>query len=200
MAREKIDWDSVETEYRIGIKSLRAIGDKYGCSEGAIRKKAREKSWIRDLSEEVRTKAQEIVREEEVRLSKVESNKESTQPTKVRKKVRKTDFEGPKEVRRRTTTEKERVEASAEIHASIDLEHRSDIKRAREIAVKLFLELQGMVDQDGMAFSGKVGSLKTLSDTLKTIIETERKIYKLDVEKTGLERIEDVIGRLDASR
>jgi hypothetical protein len=62
MARERkqIDWERVEIEYRAGKLSLREIAKASGCSEGAIRKRAKTDGWERDLSkrieEEVRNK------------------------------------------------------------------------------------------------------------------------------------------------
>ncbi|MFU8574274.1 hypothetical protein ACNAST_22600, partial [Klebsiella pneumoniae] len=36
------DWEAIESAYRAGVLSLRDIGDKYGVTEGAIRKRAKE--------------------------------------------------------------------------------------------------------------------------------------------------------------
>ena len=48
--RKKVDWEGVEREYRTGTRSLRDIGAEFGCTEGAIRKKAKAEGWERDLS------------------------------------------------------------------------------------------------------------------------------------------------------
>lgn len=37
----KPDWEAIESAYRAGVLSLRDIGDKYGVTEGAIRKRAK---------------------------------------------------------------------------------------------------------------------------------------------------------------
>lgn len=47
MARN-IDWLAIEGAYRAGILPLREIGDLYGVSEAAIRKKAKQNDWLRD--------------------------------------------------------------------------------------------------------------------------------------------------------
>lgn len=57
------DWEAIEREYRAGSISVRAIADKHGITEGAIRKKAKAESWKRALAEKVRT----LVREKLVR-------------------------------------------------------------------------------------------------------------------------------------
>ena len=45
--RKKIDWEAVEIDYCAGELSNCALARKYGCSDTAIRKKAKEKGWVR---------------------------------------------------------------------------------------------------------------------------------------------------------
>ena len=49
------DWEAIESAYRAGSLSIRAIGEKYGVSEGTIRSRAKSKGWLRDLTEQVST-------------------------------------------------------------------------------------------------------------------------------------------------
>ena len=49
-----IDWAAIEMKYRTSGLSLRTIGAEYGVTEGAIRKRAKNESWARDLREKVR--------------------------------------------------------------------------------------------------------------------------------------------------
>lgn len=46
--KKEPDWVAIEGEYRAGVHSLRAIAEKYGITEGAIRKRAKAKGWLRD--------------------------------------------------------------------------------------------------------------------------------------------------------
>lgn len=48
------DWEAIESAYRAGVLSLRDIGDKYGVTEGAIRKRAKKFEWVRKASTQVR--------------------------------------------------------------------------------------------------------------------------------------------------
>lgn len=48
------DWEAIESAYRAGALSLRDIGDKYGVTEGAIRKRAKKFDWVRKASTQVR--------------------------------------------------------------------------------------------------------------------------------------------------
>ena len=50
-----IDWQSVELQYRAGIKTLAAIGSEFGISDAGIIKRAKRDGWTRDLK--VRIKA-----------------------------------------------------------------------------------------------------------------------------------------------
>lgn len=51
-----LDWESIESEYRCGIKSIREIARDHGCSDKAIRKKASQEGWVRDLTARIRQK------------------------------------------------------------------------------------------------------------------------------------------------
>ncbi|EMZ5862108.1 hypothetical protein ABEH95_004532, partial [Yersinia enterocolitica] len=108
------DWEAIESAYRAGLMSLREIASQHNISEGAIRKRAKRDDWSRDLSAKIKERAEDLVRKEEVR----------------------------KQVRTETTlTERVLIEASAEVIANVRMEHRGDIRRAREITNALFDEL-----------------------------------------------------------
>jgi hypothetical protein len=64
---KQVDWEAVSREYRAGIRSLRNIGDEFGITEGAIRKRAKAEQWPRDLSEQIQAKAKDLVRKDLVR-------------------------------------------------------------------------------------------------------------------------------------
>lgn len=51
--RAAADWESIEREYRAGVYSVREIGRRHNVSEAAIRKRAKEKCWRRDLTTRV---------------------------------------------------------------------------------------------------------------------------------------------------
>lgn len=50
----KPDWEAIESAYRAGVLSLRDIGEKYGITEGAIRKRAKKLGWVRSGGTQVR--------------------------------------------------------------------------------------------------------------------------------------------------
>ena len=107
--KKVIDWEKIELDYRSGVKSLREIASEQGVSDTAIRKRAKRDDWVRDLSAKIKAKADDLVRKEQVRS----------------------------EVRTQNTiSEKETIDANANLVASVRLAHRKDIQRSRSIAMK----------------------------------------------------------------
>lgn len=173
------DWEAIESAYRAGVLSLREIASQHGISDTAIRKRAKKEEWTRDLAAKVKAKADDLVRKREVR-AKVRSENQ--------------------------ISERELVEATAEAIANVRMEHRGDIKRARELANLLFSELSAECtdveslhklgelmlspDEKGqdklndlyhkiISMPQRVKSMKDLSDTLKTLIGLEREAYSI---------------------
>lgn len=106
------DWEAIESAYRAGLMSLREIASQHGISEGAIRKRAKRDDWSRDLAAKVKVRADDLVRKAEVR----------------------------KQVRTETAlSERVLIEATAEVVAAVRMEHRGDIRRAREITNALLM-------------------------------------------------------------
>ncbi len=176
----KPDWEAIESAYRAGLLSLREIASQHGISEGAIRKRAKRDDWSRDLNAKVKERADDLVRKAEVR----------------------------KQVRSETAlSERVLIEATAEVIATVRMEHRGDIRRARTLANALFNELEAecadvealrklgelMLDPDDngrdrlnelyhaiISMPERVKSMKALSETLKNLIGLERQAYSMD--------------------
>lgn len=176
----KPDWEAIESAYRAGLMSLREIASQHNISEGAIRKRAKRDDWSRDLAAKVKERADDLVRKAEVR----------------------------KQVRTENSfSERVLVEATAEVIATVRMEHRGDIRRAREITNALFDELgaecadveslrklgEMMLDPDEngrdrlnevyqsiISMPERVKSVKALSDALKNLIGLERQAYDID--------------------
>ena len=58
MTRKAIDWESVEIQYRAGIRSLKDIGNEFNVSDAAIIKRAKRDGWSRDLRAKIQAKAE----------------------------------------------------------------------------------------------------------------------------------------------
>ncbi|WP_145556013.1 hypothetical protein [Yersinia canariae] len=194
----KPDWEAIESAYRAGLMSLREIASQHNISEGAIRKRAKRDDWSRDLSAKIKERAEDLVRKEEVR----------------------------KQVRTETTlTERVLIEASAEVIANVRMEHRGDIRRAREITSALFDELGAecadieslrklgelMLDPDEngrdrlnevyqsiIALPERVKAVKALSDAMKNLIGLERQAYDIGDDKgdNAVSKLSDLMDSL----
>lgn len=174
------DWEAIESAYRAGLMSIREIASQHGITHGAINKRAKRDGWERDLKAKIKAKADALVSKREV------SRQVSTETA---------------------TNDRILIEANAEVIANVRMEHRGDIRRARNIARSLFSELQaqcadvGALEQLGdlmfspddkgqdklneiyhkvISMPGRVKSMKDLSDTLKTLIGLERQAYDID--------------------
>lgn len=57
--KRSVDWEAIEREYRAGQLSLREIAKRFGISDTAIRKRAKNEGWIRALADKVRNAVKE---------------------------------------------------------------------------------------------------------------------------------------------
>lgn len=179
----KPDWEAIESAYRAGLMSVREIASQHGISHTAINKQAKKEGWERDLKAKIKAKADALVSKREV------SKQVSTE---------------------KAVSERQLIEASAEIIANVRMEHRGDIRRAREITNALFDELGAecadiealrklgelmlQPDENGrdrlnevyqsiIALPERVKAVKALSDAMKNLIGLERQAYDIGDDK-----------------
>ena len=177
---KKPDWEAIESAYRAGLLSIREIASQHGITHGAINKRAKRDGWERDLSSKIKNKADSLVSKKEVSIQVSSENK---------------------------LHERILIEANAEAIANIRMEHRGDIRKARNITNALFEELGAECadieafkklgellanpDQNGrdklnevymsvISMPERVKSMKALSETLKNLITLERQAYNID--------------------
>lgn len=192
----EINWERIEADYRAGIKTLREIADEHGITHGAINKRAKRDGWTRDLTAKVKAKADFLVSKEAVSN---EVSKNSRIP------------------------ESEIIEANALQSAEIQIRERKDVVKARSVAMSLLDELDSQVTnkelyaqlgellqshddrgfdklnelyQKVISFPGRVDGMKKLSDALKTLIDLERRVYKIDDSGDGEGGIEDFLRKV----
>lgn len=146
------DWEAIESAYRAGSLSIRAIADKHGVSDTAIRKRATQNGWQRDLTEQVQ---------------------KATRQKLVRKEVR---TDGSRE---HVRTDDEIVNEAADEAAGVVIEHRTDLARWRRIANKLgdFLDDVEFTTENHASLSR---SLVAGVDAQVKIIKAEREAYNID--------------------
>lgn len=174
------DWEAIESAYRTGVMSIREIASQYEITHQAISKRAKKEGWERDLKAKVKARAENLVAKREV-ASLVATEK--------------------------AISERQLIEANAEVIANVRMEHRGDIRRARELTNNLFDELSAECadvpalrklgelmfspDDNGrdklneiyhsiISLPERVKSAKALSETLKNLVGLERQAYGLD--------------------
>jgi len=178
--KKVIDWERIELDYRAGIKSLREIAEENNITHGAVNKRAKRDGWIRDLTAKIRAKADYLVSISEV------SSQVSTE---------------------KRILESEIVEANARKNADVDGSHRWVSTFLRNVSSSLLKELKDQIDnkddfvklgeimrntdQNGndklndiymkaISFPVRVDCIKKLTDSVKTSIDLERRVYKID--------------------
>lgn len=73
--RKQIDWEAIEKEFRVNQLSNVQIAKNHDISETAIRKKAKQYGWKKDLSQRVRERVREKLVRDEVREPNADDEK-----------------------------------------------------------------------------------------------------------------------------
>lgn len=180
--KRSIDWEKIEEDYRAGIKSSVQIAKEHGITEGAIRKKAKQQSWERDLSYKVRQKVRtELVRVEPVRGP-------STSPAEEAEIVRQaaaTQIEVVRSHRKSIGVAQRAVDKLLlELHESSDF--RDDIIEA----IELETENDRGKDRRAMmmravALPSRSGIVDKLSSAMTKLVTLERQAFNIADERGG---------------
>ena len=176
------DWTLVEKDYRAGLLSDRQIGEKYGVSHGSVQQQAKKRGWSRNLIGRSVAKAEEKLAREEL-ATKLASE------TKV-------------------ASEKELVDSTSDALVEVMRGHRSDSARLRSVVTALLSKVETIInetelfeqigvlccnpDEKGgdkinelyhkvISLPSQTDTTKKLAETMKILIELERKIFKIDV-------------------
>lgn len=157
--KRQVDWEAVEREYRAGQLSIREIGRIYDVTDTAIRKRAKQFGWARDLADKVRKAVKDAV---------------------VRNAVR-------GELSREPASEAETVKAFAGRGARAIEGHLARADRLKALADRLTEELETYMSGGQPTveiFVSKSDSpatiIRTLSDTAERIAKIERQALNLD--------------------
>ena len=182
MTRKQIDWESVEIQYRAGIRSLKDIGAEFGVSDAAIIKRAKRDSWVRDLKAKILARA-------DAKVSAAVVSAEVSAQTRL--------------------NERDTIERASDEIVSVRLAHRRDIQRSRSITMRLLeeLELQSgrenaeLLEQLGelmrreddrgqdklndlyqkiISLPGRAKTMKDLGESLRVLVTLERQAFGLD--------------------
>lgn len=197
--KSKFDWDRIGIEYRANKLSNRELSRKFGPTEGAIRKKAKEKNWQRDLAHLVHARTEELLSHHEVR----------------------------KDYAHDPVDEAQLVEEIATRSAEVVQGHRRDINESRSLAKLMLAELEAQTrNKDAIAdlleqladleewspkrravvervtsLQGRVQSLEGLARTMKTLQALERTAFGIDGKETDKDPLDELLEEIsDTSR
>lgn len=164
------DWEAIESAYRAGSLSIRAIADKHGVSDTAIRKKATQQNWQRDLTDKVKTATKDKLVRAEVRITGSRTN---------------------------VRTDEEIIEEASDEAANVVLAHREGLAAWRGITNKLreFLE-DAEITADNHASMSR--SITAGVDAQIKVINAERKAYNLDSDEgnKAVDQLSDLMDSL----
>lgn len=179
--KKQLDWESIELEYRAGIRSLKAIGAQFGVTDAGIIKRAKRDGWERDLKARIQAATEAKLAELAIPVS-------------------------PEVSAARLVSEMEIVDANSNTQIDVILETRKDIQRAANLVGNLLGELEETtgnrvlfselgellrkpdeknVDKlndlyhKAMSMPSRVSAMKSLTDALKTLIGLKRQAYGL---------------------
>jgi hypothetical protein len=185
MTKRDHDWAAIELEYRAGIKSLRTIGSQFGLTDAAIIKRAKRDGWERDLKARIQAATE----------------------TKLAAKVVSPEVSAAKLV-----SEDKIVDANSDTQVDVILSTRTDIQRVLNLVYNLLSELEEttnnreLFDQLGVLMNApdekgidklnetyrktislpsRVSAMKSLTDSLKTLIGLKRQAYGLSDNANG---------------
>ena len=182
--RRAVDWEAMEPHYRSGLLSLKELGAQYGVSDAAIIKHAKKNNWTRSLLAKIQARADAKV------SAAVVSAEVSAE---------------------RALTEKQVVEANADVQVVIRLAHRKDIARSRALFAALMDELEQttqnreLYEQLGEILNRsdeedhtrqdrlnelfrKVISMPMRVDSAKKLVELLEKVVRLEREAFGIDK------------
>lgn len=202
--RNDIDWESVETDYRICQLSIRKIAEKHGTEASSITRRAKKGGWTRDLSEAVRAATRAKVRDAVAQ----ETQRNATECTQS------------------TFSE---VDLAANVNATLIMRHQKRAGRMSDLLEKMADEIEQMTGDrelfaklgeilsspgvDGnpividkltdafhkaLSHPSRVDSMKKLADTLRVLIGLERQAFGIDDKEKNNKGhdIEDAIARI----
>lgn len=176
MAKGKIDYDRIEPGWRAGILSPAQLASIYEQETGqsvtrvAICKHFEKLGIERDLTAKIRAKADALVAAKTV---------------------------SPEVAKETAATERQIVEANAQVQATIRNEHRTDIQRSKRIANKLMGALEDLklpappeATEDAAKLKAHAEEmtdvLKTQAGILKQLVDTQRVVVAMEREAFGI--------------
>ena len=175
--RNDIDWEKIETLYRLGQLSVRDIAANCGVQHSTIVRRAKAAGWVRDLSDQVRR---------ETKAALIRGNAPRTS-------------DAPKEAPSPTRAE---MDSAVRVNVAVQLSHRADVKDAKDIVRALLGQLKEALGSRealedtvvemtepgprraamlrAVSLPAHAGVVRDLTAALKNLIPLERQAYSMD--------------------
>ena len=198
-ADNAIDWDAIERQYRLGIKSNKQLAIEFGASGSSIGRRADRCGWIADKAKEVDATTKALL----IQNASGNANPNAT-PTALE------------------------IKAAAVVAAEVVLSHRTDILRGRNLMKNLLTEVEitsqnkelfetlgELLDESGpdsngtwrkdamndlykkvISLTGRVDNSKKLVEMLEKLIKLERQAFGITDGETSTSASDDVLTRL----
>ena len=149
--RKQVDWEPVERDYSAGLLSLREIAAKHNVSHQVIARKAKTEDWSRDLGAKIAAAVEKKLGDKQLG-----------------------DSLGDK----KRGTEKEVVEANAQVIVEIKVRHRLVIKKLNGLLDSQMDEIEALNKEKSVEnLPMRVDVTKKIADTVKTMIDKERQAF-----------------------
>ncbi len=181
--RKRIDWELAQRLYRTDRFSNRQIAAQIGCTESALRYRAKKHAWKKDLSNQVHAEVDRMLAEGE--LGELAQNEHRARGS-------------------QSELDAQVVQAAASSAADVIREHRTKLKRAGEIADVLFQDLrdvnkhletiedlitmsdstdrQKAAMRRAVSVHSRAATLRDLSTAMKNFVAAEREAWNLNRE------------------
>lgn len=180
-----IDWERIELDYRAGLKSLREMAAEHGITHAAIRKKADKLGWERDLRTKIQARAEALVL-----VSAAVSTPVSAETRAAEKRVidsnaqaladvrlgHRRDIRRGRDLTNRLLAELEQLSDQPELGQALVESFCSDPDSSPDDFKLRRSRLNNLLDRV-LSLPARVGTLKTLSDALRNLINLEREAW-----------------------
>lgn len=177
--KSETDWESIESDYRIGLKTLRQIASENGVTHGAINKRAKRDGWERDLSAKIAAKVETLVSKRAVSKSVSKEQKVTeklivdTNALSIADKIIAQQSVSGKAVGYAEALLNEAVAMSASVD---DLERLGELmSNPDDKGMDKLNEIYRKV----ISMGGRVDSGKKIIEMLKASVELERKVLRI---------------------
>ena len=163
---------ALEKDFRSGLMSWKAMGDKYGVGMSWLKSTQDDLGWTRNL------------------VTKIHDGAKRKDQERIAREVR---DDLPPDYK---LSEKEVTDSNIDLIATVTGSHRKLLSRARGVAEKMLDSMEKAKDADDLPAPA---ALKQLVDSLKVIISTEREILRIEDEAPAETAVSTLIGRVMGS-